>query len=129
MRFRSLRFSVAVFVALQLLLVTTSASAGPRDDSLGSKIDKIFAQWDKPDSPGCEIAVIKDGAIIYKRGYGLANLEHNIPMSTSSIMDTGSVSKQFTAMATALLAEQGKLSLDDDIRKYLPELPSYGTTI
>jgi len=129
MRFRLLRYSVAVFVALQLLLVTTSAGAGPRDDSLGSKIDKIFAQWDKPDSPGCEIAVIKDGAIIYKRGYGLANLEHNIPMSTSSIMDTGSVSKQFTAMATALLAEQGKLSLDDDIRKYLPELPSYGTTI
>jgi CubicO group peptidase (beta-lactamase class C family) len=126
---RSLRFSVAIFVALQLLRVITSAGTGARDDSLGAKIDKIFAQWDKPDSPGCEIAVIKDGAIIYKRGYGFANLEHNIPMSTSSIMDTGSVSKQFTAMATALLAEQGKLSLDDDIRKYLPELPSYGTTI
>ena len=129
MRFRSLRYSVAVFVTILSLLVITNGRTGLRDDSLASKIDKVFAQWDKPDSPGCEIAVIKDGAIIYKRGYGLANLEHNIPMSTSSIMDTGSVSKQFTAMAIALLAEQGKLSFDDDIRKYLPELPNYGTTI
>jgi len=73
--------------------------------------------------------VIKDGQIVYKHGYGMANLEHNIPMSPASIMDTGSVSKQFTAMAIALLAEQGKLSLDDDIRKYLPEIPKYENTI
>lgn len=98
-------------------------------DSRSEKVDKVFAQWDKPDSPGCELAVIKDGQIVYKRGYGMANLEHNIPLSPASIMDTGSVSKQFTAMAIALLAEQGKLSLDDDVRKYLPEIPSYEAPI
>ena len=98
-------------------------------DPRAEKVDKIFAQWDKPDSPGCELVVIKDGQIVYKRGYGMANLEHNIPMSPASIMDTGSVSKQFTAMAIALLAEQGKLSLDDDVRKYLPEIPQYEAPI
>jgi len=98
-------------------------------ESQSEKVDKVFTQWSKPDSPGCEMAVIKDGQIVYKRGYGMANLEHNIPMSPESIMDTGSVSKQFTAMAIALLAEQGKLSLDDDIRKYLPEIPKYESTI
>ena len=101
----------------------------PQGESQSDKVDKIFVQWSKPDSPGCELAVIKDGQIVYKRGYGMANLEHNIPMSPASIMDTGSVSKQFTAMAIALLAEQGKLSLDDDIRKYLPEIPNYESTI
>jgi len=98
-------------------------------ESQSDKIDKVFAQWSKPDSPGCELVVIKDGQIVYKHGYGMANLEHSIPMSPASIMDTGSVSKQFTAMAIALLAEQGKLSLDDDIRKYLPEIPKYESTI
>jgi len=98
-------------------------------ESQSDKVDKMFAQWSKPNSPGCELAVIKDGQIVYKRGYGMANLEHDIPMSPTSIMDTGSVSKQFTAMAVALLAEQGKLSLDDDIRKYLPEIPKYESTV
>ena len=108
---------------------TRAQSNQDKKESLSDTVDKIFAQWDKPDSPGCELAVIKDGQIVYKRGYGMANLEHNIPMSPSSIMDTGSVSKQFTAMAVALLAEQSKLSLDDDIRKYLPEIPKYETPI
>src|SRR5882724_5029116 len=123
-----LAFLVLIFFALSS--VTHAGHPNLRQtDSLRGKADKIFAQWDKPDSPGCELAVIKDGQIVYKRGYGMANLEHNIPMSPSSIMDTGSVSKQFTAMAVALLAEQGKLSLDDDIRKYLPEIPKYETPI
>jgi len=105
------------------------AGSNQEKDSLSARVDKIFAQWDKPDSPGCALTVIKDGQLIYKRGYGLANLEHNIPMSPASILDTGSVSKQFTAMAVALLAEQGRLSLDDDIRKYLPEIPQYQAPI
>ena len=94
-------------------------------DPLHDQVDKVFAQWDKPDSPGCEVAVVKDGQIVYKRGYGMANLEHNIKMSPSSIMDTGSVSKQFTAMSIALLAEQGKIALDDEVRKYIREIPQY----
>lgn len=116
-------------IVLPLHNVGRAESNQEKKDSLSDRVDKVFAQWDKPDSPGCALAVIKDGQMIYKRGYGLANLEHNIPMSPASIMDTGSVSKQFTAMAVALLAEQGKFSLDDDIRKYLPEISQYQAPI
>lgn len=125
---RSLVFLVLIAV-LPLHNVGRAESNQEQRDSLSDRVDRVFAQWNKPDSPGCALAVIKDGHIIYKHGYGLANLEHNIPMSPASIMDTGSVSKQFTAMAVALLAEQGKLSLDDNIRKYLPEIPEYQTPI
>ncbi|MEK6323659.1 MAG: serine hydrolase [Acidobacteriota bacterium] len=119
-------------LALIVFALHNAAPAQPnqeKKDPLSDRVDRVFAQWDKPDSPGCALAVIKDGQITYKRGYGLANLEHNIPMSPASIMDTGSVSKQFTAMAVALLAEQGKVSLDDDIRKYLHEIPQYQAPI
>ena len=92
-------------------------------------IDKVFAEYDRPDSPGCALAVIAVGELNYARGYGMANLEHGIPIAYDSVFRTGSVGKQFTAMAIALAAEQGKLSLDDDIRKYLPELPDLGTVV
>jgi CubicO group peptidase (beta-lactamase class C family) len=87
-----------------------------------AEIDKLFATYDKPDMPGCSLAIIHEGEIIYKRGYGLANLEHSIPNSPSTVFDIGSVSKQFTAACALLLEYQHKLSLDDDITKYLPEL-------
>src|SRR5215216_2749719 len=91
--------------------------------SLTDKVDQLFAQWDKADSPGCAVGVIRNGEFVYKRGYGMANLEYNIPISPTSIFSIASTSKQFTAMSIALLARQGKLSLDDDIRTYLPEMP------
>ena len=93
--------------------------------SLTDKVDQLFGQWDKADSPGCALGVIRNGQFVYKRGYGMANLEYNIPFSPTSIFWIASTSKQFTAMSIALLARQGKLSLDDDIRKYLPEMPQY----
>ncbi|MBN1291454.1 MAG: beta-lactamase family protein [Candidatus Latescibacteria bacterium] len=99
--------------------------AGPS----ASKIDAIFTEWDKPDSPGCTLAVVRDGEIIYKRGYGMADLEHNIPITTKSIFYLGSVSKQFVAACIALLEEQGKLSFADNIRKFVPEIPDYGDPI
>ena len=98
-------------------------------DARTDQVDKLFAAWDKPESPGCALAIIKDGRMVYKRGYGMAHLEHNSPISSTTIFDTGSVSKQFTAMSVLLLAEQGKISLDDDIRKYLPEMPQYEATV
>lgn len=94
-----------------------------------NKIDALFAQWNKPDSPGCALAVIKDGQVLYKRGYGIANLDHDIPISSKTVFNVASMSKHFTAIGVALLARQGKLSLDDDIRKYLPEMPQYSTPI
>jgi CubicO group peptidase (beta-lactamase class C family) len=93
------------------------------------QIDQIFAAYDKSNIPGCNLAVIKDGEIVYQRSYGLANLEHNIPIKRETRFQIGSISKHFTAMSIALLEKEGKLSIDDDIRKYLPEVPDFGTPI
>lgn len=93
--------------------------------SLIDKADALFAEWDKPDSPGCALGVIQNGRFVHQRGYGMANLEHEVPISSRSVFRIGSTSKQFVAMSIALLVEQGKLSLDDDVRKYLPEMPEY----
>jgi len=91
-------------------------------------IDEIFTRY-RSDRPGCQLAITRYGKIIYSRAWGLSDLEHATPLSTSSIIEAGSVSKQFTAAAILLLQAEGKLSLDDDIRKYLPEIPDYGKTI
>ena len=99
------------------------------DYLLTGKVNKLFAEWDRPDCPGCALAIIKDGQIIYKHGYGIANLEYNIPITPSSVFYVGSIAKQFTAMCIALLVQQGKLSLDDNIRKFTPEIPDYGAPI
>ena len=93
------------------------------------KVDEIFQKWDKPDMPGCALAIVHKGKIIYKKGYGMADLEHDIPIQPNSIFYIGSVSKQFVAMCMLLLKEQGKLDLDADIRTYLPEFPDYGYMI
>jgi CubicO group peptidase (beta-lactamase class C family) len=134
MHSRRLRFSPFSILGLLVLAFTSVTLASAQSDRLtgdksAEKVDALFAQWSKPDSPGCALAVIKDGQIIYKRGYGMANLDHGIPISSVSVFNIASVSKQFTAMSIALLAKQGKLSLDDDIRKYVPELPQYQSPV
>lgn len=98
-------------------------------DSLKKKVDSIFAEYDKTNSPGCALAILKDGKIIYERGYGMSNLEYNIAINPTSIFHIASISKQFTAAAIVRLSLEGKLSLNDDIRKYIPEVPDFGHTI
>ncbi|MDE2700960.1 MAG: serine hydrolase [Gemmatimonadota bacterium] len=98
-------------------------------ESLEAKVDQVFAEWDRPDSPGAALSVIKDGEIIYKRGYGMANLEYDIPIAPTTIFDIASVSKQFAGFAIATLLHEGKLALDDDIRMHLPDIPDFGTKI
>lgn len=93
------------------------------------KVDEIFSIYSKPESPGCSLGVIRDGDFIYRKAYGSANLELGVPLSPQSVFYMGSVSKQFTAAAIVLAAERGYLSLDDDVRKYIPELPDYGHVI
>lgn len=93
-----------------------------------ARVDRLFAQWDKPESPGCALGVVKNGRFIYERGYGMANLDYDIPNSPRLVYYVGSDSKQFTAAAIALLQLQGKLNVDDDIRKYFPEMPDYRAT-
>ncbi|WP_053076836.1 serine hydrolase [Caenimonas sp. SL110] len=85
-------------------------------------IDRLFAAWDKPDTPGAALAVVRDGKIIHSRGYGMANLEYAVPITPSTPFHAASLSKQFTALAIHMLAQEGKLDLDDPVRKYLPEL-------
>jgi CubicO group peptidase (beta-lactamase class C family) len=96
-----------------------------RADEITDRVDQIFSPWDKTLTPGCALAVIKDGRIIYERGYGMASLEDGIAMTPDRLFDIGSLSKQFTATCIATLIKQGKISLDDDIRAYLPEIPKY----
>jgi CubicO group peptidase (beta-lactamase class C family) len=96
---------------------------------LADKVNRLFTQWDRPDSPGAAVVVLKNGKIVHKNGYGMANLEYDVPITPATIFDMASVSKQFTAMAVAMLANQGKISLDDDIRKYLPDMPDFGKSI
>ena len=114
-----------------LLLTAALAGAGlaaePRE--LGREIDAIFADWSDWDSPGAAVAVIEHGEVIYKRGYGSAQLEYGVPITPATPFHVASVSKQFTCMAIALLALDGALSLDDDVRTYIPELWDYGETI
>lgn len=89
------------------------------------KIDQLMMQYDNQDTPGAEVLVMKDGEILFKKAYGMANLSYNIPFKTNSVTNIGSTSKQFTAFAINLLAQQGKLSLDDNINKYFPEFPEF----
>lgn len=93
------------------------------------QIDGIFAQWDHPGSPGCAVAITGDGRIIYERGYGRAQLEYDIPITSDTVFHVASLSKQFTAWAAALLAVQGLLDWDADLRHYLPEMPDFGFVI
>lgn len=116
-----------VLASLAATLAQTSPTGSP--NQLNEKVDKLFAQWDKPDSPGCALGVIKDGKFVYKRGYGSANLDYNAPLSPESVFYIASTSKQFTAASILLLVRRGRVSLDDDIRKYFPELPRYEAPI
>lgn len=93
------------------------------------QVDALFARWDRKDIPGCAVAVIRDGKLVYRRGFGMADLEHDAPILPTTPFHVASMSKQFTAFAIHLLAQDGKLSLDDDIRTYLPELHDFGQTI
>ena len=91
-------------------------------------IEKTFARY-KPANPGAQVSVSRNGVIIYSHSWGMADMEHNIPLTTENVSEAGSVTKEFTAAAILLLEQQGLLSLNDDIRKYLPEIPSYGSVI
>src|SRR5580692_4937875 len=110
-------------------LIAPAAIAQQDSSELQRKVDQVFSAYDKPDSPGCALGVVRDGEFVYKKGYGEGSLELSVPLTPQSAFYMGSVSKQFTAASVVLAAEQGYLSLDDDVRKYVPEIPSYGKPI
>ena len=98
-------------------------------DARALRADSVFERFDRTSSPGCALGVYQDGKIQYARGYGMASLEHGVALTPRSVLDVGSISKQFTAMAILMLQKEGKLSLDDPIRKYIPEMPAYADKI
>ena len=111
-----------------LLLLVTLCSAGISQD-LTKEIDGLFSDWTSLDGPGATVAVMKDGEMLYSKGFGSAQIEYAIPNEPSTIFHVASVSKQFTVYAVMLLVQDGKVSWDDDVRKYIPELPDFGNTI
>ncbi|RIV19994.1 serine hydrolase [Fibrisoma montanum] len=118
--------SVSLLAASVFIALLTGTAALAQDKT--SEIDKIFS-WATPTSPGCICAVSRQGNVIAKTAYGSADLERDVLLNTQSVLDAGSVVKQFVAAATLLLVEEGKLSLSDDVRKHIPQLPNYGHKI
>ena len=120
-------FSMLVFSALSVC--GTPVRGQETAERLSRAVDEVFADVTKPGSPGCSVAVARDGKLLFAKGYGLANIEQNVPLAADSVFDIGSTSKQFSAASILLLEKQGKLSLQDDVRKYIPELPDYGKKV
>ena len=125
---------LALGLALMCAALAATAADKPKAplaprDSRASQIDAAFKEWDTSTTPGASVAVIDKGKVVFAKGYGIANLEYGIPIKPETIFHVASVSKQFTAMAIVLLQSDGKLALDDDVHKYLPELPDYGKKI
>jgi CubicO group peptidase (beta-lactamase class C family) len=111
-------------VALTAILASRALSA-EAPANLEAEVDKIFAKWNAS-TPGCAVGVGIGGKPVLVKAYGMADLEHDVPNTPETIFEAGSVSKQFTALAVLLLAKEGRLSIDDPVRKYIPELPDYG---
>ena len=119
----ALAFAAAAMAAAPATALTQVES------SIASRVDEIFSQWDSEMSPGCSVGVTQNGETLLERAYGMADLEWGIPNTPETIFEGGSVSKQFAAAAVVLLVLDGVLSLEDDVRRWVPEIPDYGKRI
>lgn len=117
--------------SLPLALAALAALFAPLSvaDTALPEVDAVFAEYDRPDVPGCALGVIRDGEFAYRRGYGAANLEYGLPITADSVFRIGSTSKQFTAAAILLLAQSGELDLDAPLRRLFPEFPEWAEGI
>ena len=104
-------------------------AAGNLGSDKMDQVDAVFAAYNRPDSPGCAVGLVRDGEYVYKRAFGSGSIELGVPLTPASVFYLGSLSKQFTAASVVLAAEQGYLTLDDDLRKWIPEMPDYGHVI
>ncbi|WP_157994514.1 serine hydrolase domain-containing protein [Peristeroidobacter agariperforans] len=125
----SLIRALPAFAAAVLTVGVASASSEGISATQGQQIDALFAQYADPARPGCAVGVMRNGQVAHAKGYGLADVERGVPITSATVFDIGSTSKQFAAAAAILLELDGKLSLSDDVRKYVPELPDYGRAI
>src|SRR5688572_12421891 len=106
--------SFRALISCLLLVGAPALAANPTPES----VDQVFSDSGKA-GPGCALAVVRDGAIAYSKGHGLARVEHGVPITPQTVFDIGSTSKQITAASILLLAQEGKLSLDDDVLFFL----------
>ncbi len=113
---------------LSLVAVAPRVVAGQGAPIPAARVDAVFKDFGRT-TPGCALGVYRNGAVVYAKGYGMADLSLGVPIEPRTVFDIGSTSKQFAAAAVVLLALDGKLQLSDDVRKYVPELPTYGKTI
>ncbi len=131
---RECGWRVPVWVLSTLLILSALPTLAqhappPKPEEPAVRVDKLFAKWDSYSTPGCAVGVYRDGRSIYLRGYGMADLEHNARIEPSTVFHVASMSKQFTAASVIMLNLEGKLSLDDPVQKYIPELPDFGAPI
>jgi len=123
--FRAMNRHIVACCGLVVGAVTISSAAACQRshaaDSKAARVDQLFSTWNRTDSPGCAVGISQNGVVLYEHGYGMANLERNVPVTADTVLDLASISKAFTAMSVFLAAQQGKLSLDDEVQKYVPE--------
>ncbi|HXA10807.1 MAG TPA: serine hydrolase domain-containing protein, partial [Mycobacterium sp.] len=120
---------VVLPVAMAATLALIACSNRPLSKSVSDNVDRLFAEWNKPDSPGCSLGVSRNGTVVYEHGYGMANLDLGVAITPASVFDAASVAKQFTAMSILLLAQRRQLSLDDGVGKYIPNWGEHGHQI
>ena len=123
---RLARLAVIASVGLFAAWASEAQTLAP---DVAKQVDSVFTKWNRPDSPGCALGVYRGGQIVYKRGYGMEDLNEDVHITSETVFHVASMSKQFTAASIVLLAQQRKLLLDDDVRKYIPELPDFGQKI
>lgn len=120
---------ILLLILLRLALPGSAAAAPPSDPELAAYADQVFSKMYPADEPGAAVLVKRDGRVVLRKGYGLADLELGVPIQPDMVFELGSVTKQFTAAAVLMLAEQGKLRLEDEVTKHLPDYPTYGARI
>jgi CubicO group peptidase (beta-lactamase class C family) len=116
-------------IALLAAFLAAPVAASQPAQSQERQVDALFAPWNRPGMPGAVVGVIRDGKVLFTKHYGMADIERGVPMTAATEFFIGSMSKQFTAFAIHLLAKDGKLSLDDDVHLYLPDVPDFGKKI
>jgi len=110
---------LCLLISAAVVLHTACGRSGAGSQT--AQVDQLFAPWSRTDSPGCAIGISRNGAILYEHAYGKANLELNVPNTPETVFAIASITKAFTAMSVLLAAQQGKLSLDDEVQKYIPD--------
>ena len=119
----------SLFVFALFASVSSAQPARLTGSEIEARVEALFEKWDRADTPGCALGVAQSGQTLLSRAWGMADLEHAVKNTPETIFEAGSVSKQFTAAAVLLLAQSMRLSLDDQVRKHIPELPDYGAPL